>query len=546
MLSPRALHRLFAALLGLAVSTATSPAQSAAGRMGEPAPDTAPPTVTVVDPASPRAAVEGFFAAMRANDLPRAATALDLDGIDTSRADDLARRLFAVLDSRLWMDLERLSPLAIGDTADGLPVDRETLGVVAIAGRERTLRLARVRRDDATRWVFSAGTMADVDALYEGLPDAWVREHLPPALLESGPFDVQWWQWIALLTLIPLAAMIGFLLAGPTQALLRRLVSKTDTELDDILVGSLRGPIVLLIGVAASRLMLRWIALPSPAERFVVDLQRATAVVAFFWILLRVISVLQQALPVSAWGTTHPALRSLIPLGARVARLLVVVLGALSVVASFGYPIATLLAGLGIGGIAVALGAQKSLEHFFGSVSIGIDQPFRVGDWVIVDGVEGEVEAIGLRSTRVRTLERTVVSFPNGRLADSRAENFGPRDRIRFRTVFGLEYRTSAAQMTQIRDQVEALLKSHPTTWPGRIVVRFLQFGVSTLDVEAFCWVDTPDVDEFRRIREEHLLGIMRVVEGAGASFAFPTQTLLLRQDGPRGDIGPRGDTGPR
>ena len=531
MLSFRAPHRLLGALLGLALFTAISPAQGLLGRMGAPAPDTAPPSVTVIDPGSPRAAVEGFFAAMRANDLPRAAAALDLTGIDTSRADDLARRLSAVLDSRLWMDLEQLSPLAIGDTADGLPDDRENLGTVEIDGRERTIRLARVRRDDATRWVFSAGTMAEVDALYEGLPDAWVREHLPPVLLESGPFDVQWWQWIALLTLIPLAATIGFLLAGPTQALLKKLVSKTDTELDDILVDSLRGPIVLLIGVAASRLMLRWIALPGPAEQFVVDLQRATAVVAFFWILLRVISVLQQALPVSTWGATHPALRSLIPLGARVARLLVVVLGALSVVASFGYPIATLLAGLGIGGIAVALGAQKSLEHFFGSVSIGIDQPFRVGDWVIVDGVEGEVEAIGLRSTRVRTLERTVVSFPNGRLADSRAENFGPRDRIRLRTVFGLEYRTSASQMQQIRDQVEAMLKSHPKTWPNRVVVRFFQFGTSTLEVEAFCWIETPDVDEFRRIREEHLLGIMRIVEAAGASFAFPTQTVMLRQD---------------
>ena len=164
------------------LSTAISPAQGLLGRMGAPAPDTAPPSVTVIDPGSPRAAVEGFFAAMRANDLPRAAAALDLTGIDASRAADLARRLSAVLDSRLWMDLEQLSPLAIGDTADGLPDDRENLGTVEIDGRERTIRLARVRRDDATRWVFSAGTMAEVDALYEGLPDAWVREHLPPVL----------------------------------------------------------------------------------------------------------------------------------------------------------------------------------------------------------------------------------------------------------------------------------------------------------------------------------------------------------------------------
>jgi MscS family membrane protein len=279
-------------------------------------------------------------------------------------------------------------------------------------------------------------------------------------------------------------------------------------------------------------LLLYWVALPGPAETFVVDLQRAIAVTAVFWILLRVIGVLQQALPATDWGSSHSAMRSLIPLVGRVARLLVLVLGLLAVIASFGYPIATILAGLGIGGIAVALGAQKSLEHFFGSVSIGIDQPFGVGDWVIVDGVEGEVEAIGLRSTRIRTLERTMVSIPNGRLAETRSENFGPRDRIRLRTMIGLEYNTTSAQVAQVRDGIESMLRTHASTWPDRIVVRFTQFSPSSIDLEIFCWVMTTDPDEFRRLRETHYLGMMRIVEEAGARFAYPTQTVHLRTKG--------------
>jgi len=269
--------------------------------------------------------------------------------------------------------------------------------------------------------------------------------------------------------------------------------------------------------------------LPCPAETLVVELQQAIAVVALFWILLRVIGVLQLALPATDWGSSHPAFRSLIPLVGRVARLLVLVIGLLTVIASFGYPIATILAGLGIGGIAVALGAQKSLEHFFGSVSIGVDQPFGVGDWVIVDGVEGEIEAIGLRSTRIRTLERTVVSIPNGRLAETRSENFGPRDRIRLRTTIGLEYGTTAAQVERVRDGIEALLRNEKSTWPERVVVRFAQFSPSSIDLEVFSWVMTKDPDEFRRIREAHYLGMMRIVEEAGARFAFPTQTVHLR-----------------
>ena len=488
--------------------------------------------VISVDPGSPRAALQAFLAAAHGNDLARAAEYLDLsEPAAKARGAELARRLSSVIDSRLRLDLERISPVAADDTADGLPRDREAIGEVEVgAGRLAPVRLAREARAGQVRWVFSASTVALVDSMFGALPDHWVREHLPAALRRTGPFDIQWWQWLALLTLIPLAAIVGTLLAGPVQSLLKHLVSRTETELDDALVHSVRGPIVLLIGVATSRLLLYWIVLPGAAEQIVVEVQRAIAVVAAFWILLRVIGVMQLALPLTDWGSSHPALRSLLPLVGRVARLLVLVIGLLTVIASFGYPIATILAGLGIGGIAVALGAQKSLEHFFGSVSIGVDQPFGVSDWVIVDGVEGEVEAIGLRSTRIRTLERTVVSIPNGRLAESRSENFGPRDRIRMRTMIGLEYGTTAAQVERVRDGIEAMLRAHVSTWPGRVVVGLTQFSSSSIDLEIFCWVMTTDVDEFRLIRQAHYLGIMRVVEEAGARFAFPTQTVHLRE----------------
>lgn len=485
----------------------------------------------VVDSASPRAALGRFRTAFKANDMAAAVAYLDLtDAAARARGPELARRLAVVLDSRLRIELDALSPAAEGDLEDDLPLDREEIGRVPGAdGTPVAIAMRRLPGRTVTGWAFTTGTVARTDELFHALPDAWVREHLPQALRLNGPLGLQWWQLIALLTLIPLSALVGWLLAGPVQGLLKRLVSRTETALDDALVGSARGPIMLLIGVATSRVLLRWLSLSAATEQFIVELQRATAVVAVFWILLRVIGVLQIALPATEWGSSHPAMRSLIPLGGRIARILVLITGLLTVIASFGYPIATILAGLGIGGIAVALGAQKTLEHFFGSVSIGVDQPFRVGDWVIIDGVEGEVEAIGLRSTRVRTLERTVVSFPNGRLADMRAENFGPRDRIRMRADIGLEYGTTAAQMQAVRDGIEAMLRAHPKTWPTRVVVRFLKFSSSSLDVEIFCWILTTDPDEFREIREAHYLGIMRIVEQSGARFAFPTQTVYLK-----------------
>jgi MscS family membrane protein len=260
---------------------------------------------------------------------------------------------------------------------------------------------------------------------------------------------------------------------------LKRIVARTSNSFDDALVLAARGPIVLLWSVVASRLLLGWIALSPPAHAFVVAVQSALAIVAMFWMVLRAINVLQELLPQEAWMDSHPALRSLIPLGARISRLLVFAAGILTVISAFGYPIATILAGLGIGGIAVALGAQKSLEHFFGSISIGVDQPFRVGDWVSVSGIAGSIEAIGLRSTRIRTMDRTLVTIPNGSLAEAQSENFGARERIRLNAMVGLEYGTPVATMRTVRDEIESLLRAHPKTWPERVQGRFSNFGAS-------------------------------------------------------------------
>lgn len=353
---------------------------------------------------------------------------------------------------------------------------------------------------------------------------------LPDALLASGPFDVLWWQWLALLTLIPLAAFLGWLLASPILTLLRRAAAATPMSFDDALIASARGPIILALGVAASRVLLHWIALPTPAQVFVVGLQKAIVVVAVFWLILRSLGTMERSLPTTAWGTRHQALQSLIPLFGRILKVLVFVAGLLTVIAQFGYPITTMLAGLGIGGIAVALGAQKSFEHFFGSVSISMDQPFRVGDWVSVGGVSGAIEAIGLRSTRIRTLDRTLVSIPNGVLAEQQTENYGARDRMALKAVLGLEYGATSATLRKIRDEVEALLIAHPSVFQNKAQVHFTNFGTSSLDIEVLCWLTTTDVLEFKELRQAINFGIMEIVEANGSAFAFPTQTVHVKQ----------------
>ena len=165
-----------------------------------------------------------------------------------------------------------------------------------------------------------------------------------------------------------------------------------------------------------------------------------------------------------------------------------------------GIPVASLVAGLGIGGLAIALAGQKTVEHLFGTVSIGFDQPFAEGDFVSIDGTVGTVETIGLRSTRIRTLDRTLVTIPNGLLAEMRSEVFSVRDRIRLYTTIGLTYDTTQDQMKAVLKGFEQVLRDHPAIWPDAMTIRFKGFGPSSLDIDVMAWFMTSDWAKFQEI----------------------------------------------
>lgn len=219
----------------------------------------------------------------------------------------------------------------------------------------------------------------------------------------------------------------------------------------------------------------------------------------------------------SSWASTHPAAQSLLPLASRVGKAAIWALGVVALLSDLGYPVTSLVAGLGIGGLAVALAAQKTVENLFGAFSIGADQPFREGDFVKIEDFVGTVESIGLRSTKIRTLDRTLIILPNGRLSDMRLESFSVRDRMRLACTLGLVYATTAAQLRKILAVLEGVLRAHPKIWPDAVVVRFKEFGDSSLNIEIMAW-------------------FMEVIQEAGSSFAFPTRSVhLIREAAGRG-----------
>ncbi len=357
---------------------------------------------------------------------------------------------------------------------------------------------------------------------------AVLEEHLPDALLRAGPRGLLWWQWVALPVLAAVALVLGVVLGWITRRVLAALARRTRATWDDALVERVARPLAVLWAIAVVTVLHPWLALGAGPEAIVERALRAGTYLVLFWAAFRFVDVAFSAALVAPFARSSPSLVGFLPLGRKMSKVGLLALGLVAVLNELGFQVASLLAGLGIGGIALALAAQKTVENLFGSVAIGVDQPFRVGDFVKVDDVLGTVEAIGMRSTRIRTLERTVVTVPNGKLADMRAETFAVRDRIRLLTNLGLVYGTTADQLRAVLAGVEAALRAHARIAPEGVSVRFTEFRESSLNVEVAAYFAGADWDEFTRVRQELYLRFLRVVEESGTSFAFPTRTVQL------------------
>lgn len=483
------------------------------------------PTVSVA-PDSPRASYENFVRLASDRNWTGAAQYLTLAPADTARGALLARRLKLVLDQRLELMPISLSPLSSGDTTDGTR-DIDRVGVIeGPTGLPIAVELRRENAGGVARWVFSATTVGMVDYWFGRLSAPWLRDRLPPALMNEGPMHVLLWQWIGLVIALPLLFLLALVLSWLLRGVLSRIVSRTDTDWDDKLLERLRGPFRLWIGAVAATPVLGLLDLNARVSGVLDAAVRGLVLLAFFWALLRTIRLVQEHLVSAAWKNGQTQARTLVPLLGNFLRVTVAILALLVALSQFGYQVTSLLAGLGIGGIAVALAGQKTVEHLFGSVSLAADKAFRVGDYVRVGTLEGTVERIGLRSTSFRTQERTIVRVPNGRLAEERIETFGARDRIFFHVDLGITYDTTPAVISTIRSEIEERLRQERKIWPDQIQVHVIGFGDSSIQLRVRAWFETLDYNEFLDIRHQVLLDFMDIVSRHGSSFAFPTRTV--------------------
>ena len=494
---------------------------------------------------SPRASMRSFLDLCERSRYQEASIYLDLPRGSEKRAAELASKLHTVLSQRLLINVESLSAAAEGRQTDGLPPGIEELGKIKDAkGRSVPIRLVRHESrssEDEPRWVFSQTTVSAVPALYGSLRDSWIRERLPPSLLTQGPMALYYWQWLALPLLAGLCFGAGRLLTFLSGLLARRLLAQRPSC--DRLLSGLKAPARLGWAIAAFAIAMPFLALTLRAEDLLERGLSALAYLTFFWALLRVVIVVGDEIAHADWARSRPSARSLSAVGVSAGKVIVAALALMVALSELGYPVTSVIAGLGIGGVALALAAQKTVENLFGSISILADQPFRVGDTIRVDTIEGTVERIGLRSTRVRTADRTVVIFANGKLADMRIESLGPRDRIRFATKIQLARTTTMASVRTVVLELKDKLVSTPLVRKDDVFVRLSAIGEASYDIDVWAPIETTDFGEFARIREELLMAAVEIVERAGAELAVPARRLVTSASasGPSAPVGPSG-----
>jgi len=488
------------------------------------------PAEVEVAPDSPRASLRHYVELCRTGHFAEAARYLDLPPGKAVDGAGLARRLKAVLDRHMWLDVELASPLSSGNVADKLPVGVDELGLVPGLRAPEPVRLIRRPTAQGTIWVFTRATVDKIDVWYGLLNERWLIEALPEPLLRPGPFDILYWQYLALPLLVLVSWVVGRLLGYVTRKLIGKMVARSASRWDDTLLRRIRPPLTLAWGLAAFAIIVPRLGLYEPARDTVQKVIRAGFLIALFWSALRTVDVAKNHV-IDASAPGRASARSLVPLGAQLVKVLVFCAAVVTVLSELGFAVTSLIAGLGIGGIALALAAQKTVENLFGSLSIGVDQPFRVGDFVKVEDVVGTVETVGLRSTRIRTLDRTLVTIPNGKLADMRIESFAVRDRFRLSFTLGLVYGTTAEQLRKVLAGVEAAMREEPTFFTEAFTVAVKGFGAFSIDVEVMAWFEVPTWDDFVPLRQRVLLRILEVVEASGTELAFPTQTLHMKGD---------------
>ena len=481
---------------------------------------------------TPRGSVLGFMRVAREGNDEAAAQYLNTT-LQGRPAEVLARQLYVVLDTRLPARIDEISDRPEGRLTNPLRPDEEVIATIPTTNGPLNIMLELVRRQNGPPiWLFSPSTLEAIPGAFSQVDLFSLDEHLPAFLVKPRMAGIRLFNWLALFLAVPLAYRLMAILHAIWVPLARR---KGLSRLVPPGVGSARlaGAVRFIILAIAIRWLIAKSDLPLLERQFWWAVSVLFTIGAATWLLLLVNAALERYVRQRSLASRRAEVASMVRVARWFADGLVILVAVLVMIRRLGGDPTAAIAGLGIGGIAVALAAQKTLENVIGGLSLIFDRAVCVGDFLKVGEASGTVDSIGLRSTRIRTLDRTILSVPNGQIANVSVETISSRDMFWFHHFIGLRYETTPGQMRAVVSGIVRLLGSHPVVDPESVRARFLRFGPSSLDIEAFAYIVAKDWPQFLEIQEGLLLGIMEIVEQAETAIALPSQTLHVAEGSP-------------
>jgi len=394
------------------------------------------------------------------------------------------------------------------------------------------------------RWLFSQQSLRALPEIVEGLLETptkngsqdpqvalpfyiHLRSKLPDVL--KGGFLLEYWQWLGIFFVV----IVGFIADKLVAWFLSKNVKRwkvNHTAFNGVEDAILR-PLGLMAMAMIWWFLLGLLGLPDTAQVILSVAVKLLVSLSAVWSAFRLVDIINALLMRKALATANRFDDLLVPMVTKSLKVFVVVMGIIFSADNLNIDVTSLLAGLGIGGLAFALAAKDLLGNFFGSLTVLLDRPFQIGDWVVIGDVEGSVEAVGFRSTRIRTFYNSLITLPNAILTTTKIDNMGARRYRRMKSMLGLTYDTPPEKIDAFCEGIRVLIGLHPYMRKDYYQVYFNQYNAASLDILVYVFWETPDWNTELRELHRFLLDILRLAKQLEVEFAYPTQTLYLKQD---------------
>jgi MscS family membrane protein len=446
--------------------------------------------------------------------------------------EELAAQILAIFNQKFANALDLTSRDPLGHLDDGLPPDQEKISGALGSDDKFPIMLVRLEDEHGRKlWYFSRTTLDHVPELYETLSFPEIEKKIPVTLVSHRLLYMPLWQWIAFLVFLPIALLVGRLVTLIVALVINRSRKSRDKPPLPHQKFFQVDPITLTVAILLHYIFVSSIGTSLLYRLYYRHIVWIFLAFDFYWMLTRITRAISSRIGVSLTRRGMLAERSIVSLVRRFTEVSIFLLVTLLVLRSLGVDVSTALAGVGIGGLALGLGAQKTFENLFGGVSVLFDKVIQIGDTCRINNQIGVVEDIGLRSTRLRTGERTLLSIPNGIMASAVLENLRFRDKFLCQQTIRLRYDLSPDHVRYVLGQIQNLLIEDPKVEDSSARVRFLRFAEYALEVEIYCYILEPEFTAYLATQEQLLLKIMDTIEKAGAVVALPTQTTFVSKD---------------